>query len=53
MAGLIYGFYNRHPADQILEFATLSAFDKLFIESDTTNKTVEEIKIRLNESASF
>ncbi|MBS1520900.1 MAG: sugar kinase [Bacteroidetes bacterium] len=52
MAGLIYGFYNHHTPDQTLEFATLSAFDKLFIEGDTTNKTVEEIKNRLNESAS-
>ncbi|HEY4324883.1 MAG TPA: sugar kinase [Mucilaginibacter sp.] len=51
MAGLIYGFYNHHTPIQILEFATLSAFDKLFIESDTTNKTVEEIKTRLNETA--
>ncbi|HVW14363.1 MAG TPA: sugar kinase [Mucilaginibacter sp.] len=50
MAGLIYGVYNHHHPDQILEFATLSAFDKLFIDSDTTNKTVEEIKNRLNES---
>jgi 2-dehydro-3-deoxygluconokinase len=52
MAGLIYGFYNHHAPDQTLEFATLSAFDKLFIEGDTTNKTIEEIKNRLNESAS-
>lgn len=52
MAGLIYGFYSQHTPDQILEFATLSAFDKLFIEGDTTNKTVEEIKNRLNESTS-
>jgi 2-dehydro-3-deoxygluconokinase len=52
MAGLIYGFYNHHAPQQTLEFATLSAFDKLFIEGDTTNKTVEKIKNRLNESAS-
>jgi 2-dehydro-3-deoxygluconokinase len=52
MAGLIYGFYNQHTPDQILEFATLSAFDKLFIDGDTTTKTVQEIKNRLNESTS-
>lgn len=52
MAGLIYGFYNHHAPQQTLEFATLSAFDKLFIQGDTTNKTVEKIKNRLNESAS-
>lgn len=44
MAGLIYGFYNNLQPDEILEFATLAAFDKLFIESDVTSKTVEEIK---------
>ena len=44
MAGLIYGFYNNMQPDEILEFATLAAFDKLFIEGDVTSKTVEEIK---------
>jgi len=44
MGGLIYGFYNNLQPDEILEFATLAAFDKLFIESDATSKTVEEIK---------
>ena len=45
MAGLIYGFYNDHEPGKILEFATLAAFDKLFIEGDATCKTVEEIKV--------
>jgi 2-dehydro-3-deoxygluconokinase len=44
MAGLIYGFYNNHQPAEILEFATLAAFDKLFIDADATTKTVEEIK---------
>lgn len=44
MAGLIYGFYNKTPAQQTLEFATAAAFQKLFIESDATNRTVDEIK---------
>jgi len=44
MAGLIYGFYNNHQPAEILEFATLAAFNKLFIEGDVTSKTVEEIK---------
>jgi len=43
MAGLIYGFYNDLGPKQALEFATAAAFDKLFIESDVTNKTAEQI----------
>jgi len=44
MAGLIYGFYNNNPLPEILEFATASAFEKLFIKGDATTKTVAEIK---------
>jgi 2-dehydro-3-deoxygluconokinase len=44
MAGLIYGFYNNNPIPEILEFATASAFEKLFIKGDATTKTVAEIK---------
>ncbi|MDB5023601.1 MAG: sugar kinase [Mucilaginibacter sp.] len=44
MAGLIYGYYQRMPLKDILEFATAAAFSKLFIESDATNRTVPEIK---------
>ena len=43
MAGLIYGFYNSFSPEDTLEFATAAAFDKLFIESDVTNKTAEQI----------
>ena len=43
MAGLIYGFYNNQSAQQTLDFATAAAFTKLFITSDATTKTVEEI----------
>ncbi len=43
MAGLIYGFYNQIGAQQTLEFATAAAFQKLFINGDITNKSVEEI----------
>lgn len=43
MAGLIYGFYNNQPAQQTLNFATAAAFSKLFIASDATINTVEEI----------
>jgi len=44
MAGLIYGFYNNHEVNEILEFATAAAFEKLFIKGDATTKTVAEIK---------
>jgi 2-dehydro-3-deoxygluconokinase len=44
MAGLIYGFYNHQQPESSLEFATLAAFDKLFIETDCIRKTAEEIK---------
>ena len=50
MAGLIYGFYNELGPEKTLEFATAAAFDKLFIESDVTNKSVHEIMARANES---
>jgi len=48
MAGLIYGFYNDFDPDRVLEFATLAAFEKLFIESDTTNIPAAEILAKLN-----
>jgi 2-dehydro-3-deoxygluconokinase len=43
MAGLIYGFYNGMSEQQTLEFAAAAAFQKLFIASDATTQTVEEI----------
>jgi 2-dehydro-3-deoxygluconokinase len=48
MAGLIYGFYNDLGPAQTLEFAAAAAFDKMFIESDTTNKTAEEIMLKMS-----
>lgn len=44
MAGLIYGFYNNDDPQQIVDFATAAAFTKLFVNSDATNKSVEEIQ---------
>lgn len=44
MAGLIYGFYNNHSPNEILNFATLAAFDKLFLDGDATTHKVDEIK---------
>ena len=48
MAGLIYGFYNNFEPKQTLEFATVAAFEKLFVESDTTNIPASEILAKLN-----
>jgi 2-dehydro-3-deoxygluconokinase len=48
MAGLIYGFYNNFDPQQTLEFATAAAFEKLFIESDTTNIPAARILAKLN-----
>ena len=36
MAGLIYGFYENHNKQELLDFATAAAFGKLFIESDAS-----------------
>ena len=44
MAGIIYGFYNQNSAAETLEFATAAAFEQLFVKSDATDKTVDEIK---------
>ncbi|MNK00615.1 2-dehydro-3-deoxygluconokinase [compost metagenome] len=43
MGGLIYGFYNEHEPQQILEFATGAAYNKLYIPSDCTTSTVQDI----------
>ncbi len=44
MAALIYGLSNQHSLQQITDFATEAAFQKLFIKSDSIDKTLEEIK---------
>lgn len=44
MAGLIYGFCNHWNASATLEYATAAAFTKLFIPSDATASTVEQVK---------
>ncbi|MBK0379398.1 sugar kinase [Mucilaginibacter segetis] len=43
MAGLIYGLYHNHQPQELLDFATAAAFQKLFINSDATTQTVEDI----------
>lgn len=44
MAGLIYGSFNKYSFQQTLEFAAAAAFTKLFVESDVTTKTVDDVK---------
>jgi 2-dehydro-3-deoxygluconokinase len=50
MAGLIYGFYKKQAPQEILEFATAAAFQKLFIKGDATNKSVEEINASIKKA---
>lgn len=42
MAGLIYGLVRKRPNQEVVEFATAAAFQKLFITSDATNQRAEE-----------
>ena len=44
MAGLVYGMINNFSAQQTLDFAAAAAFLKLFIETDITKNSAEEIK---------
>ena len=44
MAGLIYGTYNHLPFQQLVNFATGAAFQKLFIAGESIEKTVDEVK---------
>ncbi|MEO8766687.1 MAG: sugar kinase [Ginsengibacter sp.] len=43
MAGLIYGFHNKLPFQDTIDFAAAAAFNKLFIKGDATTSGVEEI----------
>jgi 2-dehydro-3-deoxygluconokinase len=44
MGGFIYGLYNQHSPQEIIDFAAAAAFNKLFIKGDATTASVEEIK---------
>lgn len=44
MAGLIYGIYNHLPFQQLINFATGAAFQKLFVKGGFIDKPVDEIK---------
>ncbi|RYE02792.1 MAG: sugar kinase, partial [Sphingobacteriaceae bacterium] len=43
MAGLIYGLYKKIPVKEALAFATAAAYSKLFIESDATTMSADEV----------
>lgn len=48
MGGLIYGFVQNHPPQQVIDFATSAAFGKLYEEGDTTNQQIATIQQRIN-----
>lgn len=47
MAGLIFGLWNNHPSQDIIDFASAAAVNKLNETGDTTNSTEEQIRSRL------
>lgn len=44
MAGLIYGLYNQHDPQEILDYATAAAFGKLQEQGDATGQDVLTVK---------
>jgi 2-dehydro-3-deoxygluconokinase len=50
MAGLIYGHFQGHNDQQILDFATAAAFNKLFVASDATSTKAAEIYASIKKS---
>ncbi|RKR80926.1 2-dehydro-3-deoxygluconokinase [Mucilaginibacter gracilis] len=44
MAGLIYGLYNNHEAQELLNYATAAAFGKLQEQGDATGQDVLTVK---------
>ena len=51
MGGLIYGLYQKHPPQQVVNFAAAAAFGKLNEKGDATNHSVNDINKLLNESS--
>lgn len=46
MAGLIHGLLQGHTLGEVVSFASAAGFSKLFVESDATNMTVNQIKMK-------
>jgi 2-dehydro-3-deoxygluconokinase len=44
MGGLIYGLYNNHGAQDVIDFAAAAAFGKLQERGDATSQTIDDIK---------
>ena len=44
MAGLIYGFYNKHSPQDIVDYATAAAFGKLQEQGDATDQDVFTVR---------
>ncbi len=44
MGGLIYGLYNGHPAQQVINYAAAAAFGKLQETGDATRQTISSIE---------
>jgi 2-dehydro-3-deoxygluconokinase len=44
MAGLIYGYIKKLSPQQIIDFATAAAYEKLFITGDATDRTVAQVE---------
>lgn len=44
MGGLIYGLYNKHEAQDIIDFASAAAVGKMNEKGDSTNQTIESVK---------
>jgi 2-dehydro-3-deoxygluconokinase len=47
MAGLIYGIYNGHQPQEIINYAAAAAFGKLHEFGDATRQTVDKVKARI------
>lgn len=44
MAGLIYGLYNQHPPQHIIDFAAAAAVGKMNEVGDATNQTIDMVE---------
>jgi 2-dehydro-3-deoxygluconokinase len=47
MAGLIYGLYNKHSSEELLNYATAAAFGKLQEYGDSTEQDVLKVKTEI------
>ena len=52
MAGIIHGTLNNRPPQEILDFCTSAAFQKLFTKGETNTRSAEEIVLFSNSYAS-